>query len=327
MKDYYKILGVAQDATQDELKRAYREQARRYHPDVSTTPEAEKRFQAINEAYSVLSNPLKRADYDQSRRPKGAPEARPGEFRRLVMEAFWRVLVYGGVFGLVGLFFELVLSWLGGGQAQGWTTYLGGTLAGTLSGFIWGVDRNFVVETFLGAGWTGRIYTFLRTVVIALTGAYAVGRLISFVELTVGDGAVGLPTLLGSAVGLVVGATLGSDGAVWEKLRSGKGRFELLYGALRGLLVGGIAAAVTVVMVAMLWQWGVDVVAWWMWVVFVGFGLGMILGSIQPPNLAAYASYASASIRSMLFILILLGVLLIGVVLGMIGRGFFSAYL
>ncbi len=64
-KDYYEIMGVSRDATQDEIKRAYRKLARKYHPDVSKEPDAEQRFKEIGEAYEVLKDPEKRAAYDQ----------------------------------------------------------------------------------------------------------------------------------------------------------------------------------------------------------------------------------------------------------------------
>jgi curved DNA-binding protein len=64
-KDYYSIMGVARDATQDEIKRGYRKLARKYHPDVSKETDAEARFKELGEAYEVLKDPEKRAAYDQ----------------------------------------------------------------------------------------------------------------------------------------------------------------------------------------------------------------------------------------------------------------------
>jgi curved DNA-binding protein len=64
-KDYYQIMGVDRGASQDEIKRAYRKLARKYHPDVSKEADAEKHFKEVGEAYEVLKDPEKRAAYDQ----------------------------------------------------------------------------------------------------------------------------------------------------------------------------------------------------------------------------------------------------------------------
>ena len=66
-KDYYKILGVSTDADLKAIKTAYRKLARKYHPDVSTVKDAEKQFKDVAEAYEVLSDDKKRAEFDQLR--------------------------------------------------------------------------------------------------------------------------------------------------------------------------------------------------------------------------------------------------------------------
>jgi molecular chaperone DnaJ len=74
--DYYEILGVKRDASPDDLKKAFRHLARKYHPDLNKgSKEAEEKFKEINEAYQVLSDPQKKAQYDQV----GHAEFRPGD--------------------------------------------------------------------------------------------------------------------------------------------------------------------------------------------------------------------------------------------------------
>ncbi|RTI15930.1 DnaJ C-terminal domain-containing protein [Thermus scotoductus] len=105
MKDYYAILGVPRNATQEEIKRAYKRLARQYHPDVNKSPEAEEKFKEINEAYAVLSDPEKRKVYDTYGTATPPPPPPPGgyDFSGFDVEDFsdfFQELFGGGLFGV-----------------------------------------------------------------------------------------------------------------------------------------------------------------------------------------------------------------------------------
>jgi curved DNA-binding protein len=127
-KDYYKIMGVARDVGQDELKRVYRRLARKYHPDVSKEANAEARFKEVQEAYEVLKDPQKRAAYDQL----GSNWRQVQEFRP---PPDWshNFEFSGAQFGEEGGFSDFFSSLFGqrpGGRARGGAGGRGFTMAG-----------------------------------------------------------------------------------------------------------------------------------------------------------------------------------------------------
>ena len=80
-RDYYDVLGVSKNAPKDEIRKAYRKQALEWHPDCNKSPNAEKKFKEINQAYEILSDPEKKAAYDQFGHAAFQPGGFPGSGR------------------------------------------------------------------------------------------------------------------------------------------------------------------------------------------------------------------------------------------------------
>ncbi len=140
-KDLYEILGVSKDASEAEIKKAFRRRARELHPDVNKAPDAEDQFKELNEAYDVLSDANKRAQYDRFGTIPGAAGGGGGgyvDFDDL----------FGGGFGGMGDIFSSFF----GGQGQGGRTVrqegrdMGVGLRITLEEVASGVEKEIVYD-------------------------------------------------------------------------------------------------------------------------------------------------------------------------------------
>lgn len=159
-KDYYKILGVDRNASDDEIKRAYRKLALKYHPDKNPEKDASDRFKEINEAYEVLGDPAKRAKFDQLGASYKAWErmgGQPGGFDW----SQWMGGAPGGVRVEVGEFGDLL-----GGFSDFFNAIFGDMpVGGRSTGFgtpARGRDVEQVVRIKLMEAYTGTTRTFTR---------------------------------------------------------------------------------------------------------------------------------------------------------------------
>ncbi len=109
-RDPYDVLGVSKDASADEIKKAYRKLSKKYHPDLNHEPGAEEKFKEVNEAYDILGDPQKKAQYDQF----GAAGAQGGFGGQGFGQGFG-----GGDFGGFGGFDDIFSSFFGGGSGAG----------------------------------------------------------------------------------------------------------------------------------------------------------------------------------------------------------------
>jgi curved DNA-binding protein len=152
-KDYYSILGVERDASADDIKRAYRKLARKYHPDVSSEPDAESKFQELQEAYEVLKDPEKRAAYDELGQGwrQGQDFRPPPDWEQHF--DFGGGGFTGGDAGAFSDFFESLFGRAAGGGARGFGGFGGRGAAGGFHGR--GQDHTARVEIPLETAYSG----------------------------------------------------------------------------------------------------------------------------------------------------------------------------
>ena len=142
-KDLYEVLGVPRDATEDDIKKAFRKQARKLHPDVNKSPNAEEEFKELNEAYDVLSDPQKRSAYDRfGTIPGAAGGGNPYGGGYVDFDD-----IFGGGFGGMGDIFSSFFSGMGGSsQARREGRDMGVGLRLTLEEVATGVKKEIVYD-------------------------------------------------------------------------------------------------------------------------------------------------------------------------------------
>ncbi len=144
-KDYYEILGVSKDASADDIKSAYRRLAKKYHPDLNKTQEAAEKFKEINEAYEVLSDDTKRANYDRFGSADGNSFGDGNGFSSGGFSDF-----FGGNSGGFSDIFSDIFSAFGGGKSSSRVMEKGEDinvrLNLTFEEAVFGVKKNIIVN-------------------------------------------------------------------------------------------------------------------------------------------------------------------------------------
>lgn len=153
-RDYYQILGVSRDASAEDIKRAYRRLARKYHPDVSAEAGAEERFKEVAEAYEVLRDAEKRAAYDQlGNNWRAGQEFRPPPGWSGKSQGGFHPGGFGG--GNFSDFFESLFGGLGGMGGMGGTGGMGGGFAGARGFQAGGESQTVPLEITLEEAYRG----------------------------------------------------------------------------------------------------------------------------------------------------------------------------
>lgn len=161
--DYYRVLGVPRDATPEQIKKAFRKLARQHHPDLSKAPDAAARMKAVNEAYSVLSDPEQRASYDAGghERTAARPPGAGAQRRRFEDSAF-------------DAFFSDLFDRHGGGAAPN-AADLHATIELDLADAWRGGTRQISVE-LPGVDGRGRVSVVRRTVDVKIPAGVKPGQ-------------------------------------------------------------------------------------------------------------------------------------------------------
>jgi curved DNA-binding protein CbpA len=168
MKTYYSLLNISQSASAEEIKSAYRSMAAKYHPDVSSDPDAHEIFKVLNRAYSVLSDPAKRQDYDKLIAGDNIYRTKEDE----IVESSGALSAYTNtIFNLIffaALSFGLTafLMWLGEVKIEFKNlSIIEAIIAGSLFGLAIGFNSNFQTKEIFEKNYS--LYKILFWIVLA----------------------------------------------------------------------------------------------------------------------------------------------------------------
>jgi curved DNA-binding protein CbpA len=342
MKNYFKVMGLSESATDDDVNKAFRQLAQQYHPDRNPSPDAQTKFKEINEAYQTLRDPQKRqqhvyeirqasagpspaasraeADYRPPEYYRQNPAARPaaptanprrtppwlGTILQSGQIFLWAIVGGGAGMALV-IATRLILGYP---SLFSFTQLLFGLVLGAAAGVTLPAENRLQMR--LKARFKDG-YHLMRAVLSCLAGVFFGGLLgqLAWFQFDLNPDAT---IYLGMIVGEIVFGLIAAEEAFWTKLRLPKAYFELFFVLVRMLGVALAMGVVALLIGSMLTEF--EILTSTFDALYYGALLGVIFGSVAPSDLLAYSRYASAYASKWIVWVFIVLALLAGVAVG-----------
>ncbi len=356
-KNFYKILGLKKTAIDADIKLAYRELAKKYHPDVNSAPDAAKKFKEGHKAYAILSNPHERKLYDESLASNKIPKdiftqpkasttrpqtsyASPEKFKeeqkkqeairkyrkRLIVKAIIKVILnaLGGSLGGYAIITFLQIFQKSTLQINLFSIYqFGGILSGLILGFIWSIDRYFKIETFIPKPKHRMFFRHFRTATFALATAYFFSFLwSSFTPFSLSNKPVITEVVF--ALTFLISVTFASDGEMRNRIKTGK-ILEIIVIFWHNLLIGFCGALLGLIIGSIFYlvEPGSTILHLSS---TLGFIFALVIGAVAPQDLDLITQKISTFTRTFIYGILMLVAFAVGIGTGFLLNGFIQGF-
>lgn len=354
-KNFYEILGLKKNASEAEIKVAYRELAKKYHPDVNSASNAAQKFKEGHKAYAILSNENERKLYDASlisskipkdifTEPKASPkysqtkntspEKAKEEQRkqntirkyrkRLIIKAVIKIVLNSltGALGGYGIISFLQFFKSAELNLKWFSVFqLGGILSGFILGFIWSIDRYFKIETFIPKQKHRMFFRHFRTATFALAATYIFAFFWrSFTTFNLEEKAYITEIIF--CFLFLLSVTFASDGEMRNRIKQGK-ILEVLIIFWHNFLVGLCGAILGSVIGAIFYLVQPGGTILHIGATF-GFIFGLLIGAVAPKDLDLIAQKISKVTQTFIFVILMFVAFAIGIGAGFVVSGFFK---
>ena len=356
-KNFYEILGLKKTASEANIKIAYRDLAKKYHPDVNNASDAAKKFKEGHKAYAILSNLYERKLYDDSlisnkipkdifAEPKtstaaaqaayASPEKTKEEQRKqdtirkyrkqLIVKAIIKIILnaLAGALGGYGIISFLQI-FKEGAFAINWFSIFqfGGILSGLILGFIWSIDRYFKIETFIPKQKYRMFFRHFRTATFALATAYIFSFFWrSFTPFSLEHKPVITEIVFGFL--FLISVTFASDGEMRNRIKTGK-ILEILVIFWHNLLIGLCGAFLGTIIGAIFYlvQPGFTI---FHISATLGFIFALLIGAVAPKDLELIAQKINQFTRTFIYGILILVAFAVGIGAGFMLSGFIKGF-